>query len=545
MSKQNGHHGERVIDELRSLALPKGWIRTNIGEVGEVRLGRQRSPKNRSGKFPTKYIRAANLTWNGLDLTDVLDMDFRPEEQATYGLKAGDVLLSEASGSASEVGKPAVWNGELENCCFQNTVIRFRPRAVTSAFALVAFQHFARNRVFAQVSKGVGIHHLSADRFASMPFLLPPENEQCRIVAKIEELFSDLDAAVAALTRAKANLKRYRAAALKAAVEGKLTEKWRAEHPDIESASKLLGRILAERRQKWEAAQQAKFAAAGKPPPKDWRSKYAEPRPPDTTVLPELPEGWCWANLDQLTTFLRNGYFQSPSKVDHGTPILRINAVRPMRVDLAEVRFLDRIQGDADGYFVEDGDLLFTRYNGSVDLLGVAGMVRGCTEKILHPDKLIRVKLAERETLPKFVEIADNVGWSRRHMVRRARTTAGQTGISGNDVREMPVPLPPLAEQARGVEDVAEKLSQIEAAETVIDHGLVRASRLRQSILKQAFEGKLVPQDPRDEHAAVLFTRLCATLNGHPGKKSDADDRRRIQSQRTTGKAQRRRGSGQ
>jgi type I restriction enzyme S subunit len=111
-----------------------------------------------------------------------------------------------------------------------------------------------------------------------------------------------------------------------------------------------------------------------------------------------------------------------------------------MKVDLAETRFLDEIEGSVDDYFIENGDLLFTRYNGSVDLLGVAGMVRGCTEKVLHPDKLIRVKLALGEPLPSFVEVAANVGASRKHMAGRARTTAGQKGISGPDVREMPIP---------------------------------------------------------------------------------------------------------
>src|SRR5439155_25111978 len=110
--------------------------------------GRQRSPKNRSADHPTKYLRAANITWNGLNLSDVLDMEFRPTEMAAYRLEPGDVLLSEASGSPTEVGKPAIWNGELEDCCFQNTVIRFRSKTVDPKFALIVFQHFARNAVF-------------------------------------------------------------------------------------------------------------------------------------------------------------------------------------------------------------------------------------------------------------------------------------------------------------------------------------------------------------------------------------------------------------
>jgi type I restriction enzyme S subunit len=361
---------------------------------------------------------------------------------------------------------------------------------------------------------------------------LAPINEQRRIVAKIEELFSDLAAGVAALERAKTNLKRYRASVLKAAVEGKLTAEWRAKHPKTEPASKLLERILVERRKKWEADQLAKFTAAGREPPKNWKAKYVEPSPPDTTDLPELPEGWCWSKLDQLLVFLRNGYFQSPSGAEEGTPILRINAVRPMRVDLTEVRFLDKIKGDVSDYFVENDDLLFTRYNGSVELLGVAGMVRDCTERVLHPDKLIRVKVGAVQPVPSYIEIASNVGVSRKHMIGRARTTAGQTGISGIDVREIPIPLPPLAEQQQIVTEAEERLSQITAAEQQIESNLLRAASLRQSILKQAFEGKLVPQDPKDEPASVLLERIGSSGHARPAVANVVSKRAKRRGQR-------------
>lgn len=216
-------------DQIKLPMLPPGWCWASVGEVGEVRLGRQRSPQHIAGKYPTKYLRAANITWAGLDLTDVLEMDFRPEELSAYRLEAGDILLSEASGSPGEVGKPGIWNCELEDCCFQNTVIRFRSKHMPPGFPWVVFSHYARNGVFTQASRGVGIHHLSAERFASLPFPIPPLGEQARIFAKIGELLSDLDAGVAALKRAKANLKRYRTAVLKAAVEGRLTAEWRTK----------------------------------------------------------------------------------------------------------------------------------------------------------------------------------------------------------------------------------------------------------------------------------------------------------------------------
>jgi len=194
MSNPNGDAVGTVSASIRGIPLPAGWILAVGGDVGAVRLGRQRSPKNRSDKFPTRYVRAANLTWDGIDLADVLEMDFRPQELAAYALRPGDVLLSEASGSLGEVGKPVLWQGSSEIYCFQNTVIRFRSTSLLPSFAFRVFEHYARNGVFSQVARGVGIHHLGADRFSALPILVPPLPEQHRIVAKIEELMALCDA---------------------------------------------------------------------------------------------------------------------------------------------------------------------------------------------------------------------------------------------------------------------------------------------------------------------------------------------------------------
>ncbi len=352
--------------------------------------------------------------------------------------------------------------------------IRVRP---DTSLALPRYLDFALN--FEQTRKrtgtiihGVGRPRLNLTEIKSIEVPLAPLEEQRRIVAKIEELFSDLDAGVAALGRVRANLKRYRAAVLKAAVEGKLTEDWRAQHPDTEPASVLLERILTDRHRKWEQDQLARFAQAGKQPPKGWREKFPEPVRVDVSVLPQLPLSWCWAAVDQVIGFLRNGLSQKPTGTSDGHRILRINAVRPLSVDLNEVRYLDQLPCEAQGYLIEDGDILFTRYNGSVELLGVSGMVRGCSEPTLHPDKLIRVKTVLGEPFPSFLEIASNVGVSRQHMGRRARTTAGQTGISGTDIREMPLPVPPFDEQNQIVQEVERRLSIVDEIEAQVEANL-------------------------------------------------------------------------
>src|SRR5262249_44713321 len=146
----------------------------------------------------------------GLDLSDVLDMEFLPHEQEAYRLQVGDIVLSEASGSPDQVGKPAVWNGEIEKCCFQNTVIRLRPFGVDSNYPLMVFRHCYFNKVFARVAAGVGINHLSAAKFSAMPVPLAPLPEQAEIVAEVERRLSvvaEVEAQVGANLKRAARLR--------------------------------------------------------------------------------------------------------------------------------------------------------------------------------------------------------------------------------------------------------------------------------------------------------------------------------------------------
>lgn len=163
------------------------WPTTELASVAEVKLGRQRSPENHTGPCMRKYLRAANVGWNGLVLDDVKQMNFTDMEMSVFRLEPGDLLLNEASGSAKEVGKPALWTGEIENCAFQNTLLRVRPSSeVSSRYLLHYFRYQARSGAFAQGSRGVGIHHLGRDALSKWPVPLPPRDEQRRIAAILE-----------------------------------------------------------------------------------------------------------------------------------------------------------------------------------------------------------------------------------------------------------------------------------------------------------------------------------------------------------------------
>lgn len=195
------------------------WPIHPLSEIAEVRLGRQRAPKNHQGDSMRPYLRAANVTWSGLSLDDVKSMNFTDDELKTYRLELGDILLSEASGSAGEVGKPALWTGEIADCAFQNTLIRVRPHAHEPKFLLHYFRFQALAGRFVEQSRGVGIHHLGRSRLASWPTPIPPPDEQRRIVDLLEDHLSRLDAADAGLRASLARSEALLTSAL-----------WRATH---------------------------------------------------------------------------------------------------------------------------------------------------------------------------------------------------------------------------------------------------------------------------------------------------------------------------
>lgn len=202
--------------------LPEGWVWARVDQLSEVRLGRQRSPKNHRGAHMHPYLRAANATWDGVDLSDVMEMNFRPIELEIYRLKKGDILLSEASGSANEVGKPFIWKEQIQDCCFQNTLIRVRLLNMSPDYLHLHFFTDALTGRFGRIAKGVGIHHLGANRLAEMPVAIPPLAEQERIVAEVERRLSVITVTEQAITANLARAERLRQCILHRAFTGRL-----------------------------------------------------------------------------------------------------------------------------------------------------------------------------------------------------------------------------------------------------------------------------------------------------------------------------------
>jgi type I restriction enzyme S subunit len=323
---------------------------------------------------------------------------------------------------------------------------------------------------------------------------LAPFTEQRRIVSEIETHFTRLDAVVVTLGRVQANLKRYRASVLKAAVEGRLvpTEAVlaRREGRDYEPASMLLERILKQRRRRWEETELAKLKAKGKSPKDDkWKAKYKEPVKPEAGGLPNLPEGWCWASLDQVS-----------ANHDHArVPVKRADRTKrqgdyPYYGASGVIDKIDDYLFDGSYLLVgEDGANLLTRST------PIAFQAHGKFWVNNHAHVLTTLGEMPLDYLELVFNSID---------LSRFVTGTAQPKLPQAAMNKIPVPLPPTVEQDRIVKSSARFLSLGDSITLDVQVTKGRLQRLSQSILKWAFEGKLVDQDPNDESASALLERI-------------------------------------
>lgn len=500
--------------------LPTGWTIAPISELfKKIVDGSHNPPEKRDTGYP--MLSARNVE-NG----HVIFCDFRyispeafKEENARTQIHPGDVLLT----IVGTIGRSAVVPEGTQPFALQRSVAVLKPVIVLPKFYMYQFQTPHLQGEFADVARGTAQKGVYLKTLSSLQLRVSPLPEQHRIVAEIEKQFTRLDAGVAALERARVNLKRYRASVLKAACEGRLVpteaELARKEGRDYEPAEQLLARILKERRAKWEADQLAKMQAQGKTPKDDkWKEKYQEPVAPDTTDLPELPEGWVWVTVEQLAASepnaLTDGPFGSNLKTSHYSPtgprVIRLQNIGDGVFIDAYAHISQQHYDSLEKHRIQAGDLVIAALGENPPRACIIPPLVG--PAIVKAD-CIRFKPEPQMAVPQFLNCALNAEPT------RARTASivhgvGRPRLNLGEIRAIILPLPPLAEQHRIVAEVERRLSVVDELEATIDTDLKRAERLRQSILKRAFEGKLVPQDPNDEPASVLLERIQAERQG-------------------------------
>ena len=434
--------------------LPLGWEWTTISDVAEVQLGRQRSPQHHSGSQMRPYLRSANVTWDGVNLDNVKEMNFDDSDFKKYRLRPGDLLLNEASGSPNDVGKPALWNGEIEGCCFQNTLLRLRPYEIGKAYLYWYCSLSARMGRFGDAGRGVNIRHLGKQGLSRFPIPIAPMAEQKQIVDALEQHFSRLDAAEATLSQSLTRLDALR--------------------------SSTLADAFHSRR--------------------------------------DLPCTWHWSILGEVAEVRSGIQKQPKRKPNKNpAPFLRVANVLRGELLLYQIHEIELFDGELERYRIRHGDLLVVEGNGSPAQIGRAASWSDQIANCVHQNHLIRVSPGP-ELSPKFLSLYWNAPHTASLLRDVASSTSGLYTLSTRKIKAIPIPIAPLSEQEQIATRVDGQLEKHDRLRESIRYALDRVTFLRRSVLATAFSGRLVPQDPEDEPASVLLERIAASRPTMPAR---------------------------
>ncbi len=433
--------------------------------------------------------------------------------ESPFWLEPGDLLIQRAN-SLEHVGTAAVFNGPAKRFIYPDLMMRVRIEQTLADTTFVArylslsvVRQWLRDRATGTAGN---MPKVNGSTVRAVPIAVPPLAEQRRIVAQLEDLLTHGRRAKEALDAIPPLLETLRRSILAAALRGDLTAKWREKHPDVEPADRLLARIRVERRKKWEEAELARLRAKGKPPTDErWKEKYREPEPVDASELPELPEGWAWATIEELTSAARTivyGIIKAGPDFPGGVPYVRVTEVAAGRIKLDE---LPRCDPERAKLFERSrlavGDLLVSK-DGTI---GKVAFVPPELEGGNINQHVLRVCPADgvdRSFLAWMIEAPP----SQAFMTGETRGMALQ-GVNVEDFRRMPIPVASTAEQLVIAQAVQQQFDQLRRVAEQTRAGRAQADQLEAAVLGTAFRGELVPQDPNDEPAEVLLARLKAT----------------------------------
>lgn len=477
----------------QSASAPRSWSIAELQSIADVNYGKALSASTRSGRGEIPVIGSSGTVGH--------------HDQA---LVEGPCVVVGRKGAAGAVHLIDQSSWPIDTAYFIQP-----PGGVNLRY----LYYLLDSQQLGKLDKSTAIPSLSRDDLYKVEVPVAPSAEQLRIVEKLEEILSDLDAGVAELKAAQRKLAQYRQSLLKAAVEGALTADWRAARGEAEeTGAELLQRILAERRTRWEQKQLAKFAKQAKTSPKHWIAKYPAPAPATFTVPPPLPEGWTWASLDQLIAESSYGTSMKCAYDGDGYPVLRIPNVGSGRIDLQDIKFATaHLNLEFDDYLT-NGDILVIRTNGSISLVGRAAVI---TASLPQPhyfaSYLLRLRCVDTRCTHRWIWAILGSPYGRRWIEARAASSAGQHNISLSTLLTMPIPLPPLAEQDEALTLIQRAMEAVDQQARTIDKSLAQAAAQRKNILKAAFAGQLVPQDPNDEPASELLARIRAQRASNAG----------------------------
>jgi len=476
--------------QTQEQSLPNGWTTASLRELSVInpRFGKDELPEDLEVTFlPMRCVEELSGKIDASNVKHVSEV-----RKGYTPFQEEDVIFAKIT-PCMENGKIAVARDLRNRVGFGSSEFHvIRPHASVSRGFLFYFLVRSNFRKEAErnMTGSAGQRRVPTSYIKEATMPLPPVHEQRRIVQKIEELFTKLDAGVRSLKQTQALLKSYRRSVLKAAVEGELSREWREAHEgEIEPAQMLLKQILGARQ-------------------KQWRGKWKEPKPPKSVELPGLPETWAWASLEQVTSLVTKGSspnWQGFDYVGDGVAFVRSQNVGWGRIDLTNVVYLPvEFNQKQSKSILQPGDLLLNIVGASI---GRAAIAPPELKEANTNQAVAVVRLVEGGLYAKFLlyYLISPAGQARIH---KEKVEVARANISLTEVAKLAVPLPSRIEQRGIIREVERRLSIVDNLEATVDANLRQADSLRQSILERAFSGKLVPQDPNDEPASVLLERI-------------------------------------
>ena len=487
--------------EQDAVALPRGWAMARLNDLGTWSGGGTPSKANNAfwtnGTIP--WVSPKDMKFGRIRTAEDFITEEAVDQSSAKYIPANSILMVTRSGILAHTFPVAV------NECVvtvNQDLKSLTPFEIVEPDFLSWYLRAQNFQILKECAKhGTTVASIDTDRLKKVSVPVAPLNEQRRIVEKIETLFARLDQGEAALRHTQTLLARYRQSVLKAAVTGALTADWRAQNAHrLEHGRDLLARILQTRRETWQG-----------------RGKYQEPAAPDTSNLPELPEGWVWASFGQL--------FQV------------FGGATPSR------RVPENWQGDIP--WVSSGEVAFCRIKGTNEKITKTGL-DSCSTKV-HPvgtvllamigegktrgqaaildvpacnnQNAAAIRVAESGVPPEYIYYF----LMGHYEESRKRGQGGnQPALNGEKVKRFNLPLPSLEEAKEIIDRIDNALTSALVVDGWCQSELTRSAALRQSILKDAFAGKLVPQDPSDEPAAELLDRIRASRTAMPRNKARA-----------------------
>ena len=490
--------------------LPTNWVLTQIQEVCEVNPRVDKKLISDDLKVSFVPMPAVKAESGVIDVSE--EKLFSEVKKGFTPFQEGDVLFAKIT-PCMENGKMAIVPKVANGYGFGST--EFHVLRTKQGLDAKYLYYFVSSRTFRgeaqhNMSGAVGQKRVPTNYLKEHLIPLAPYEQQKRIVAKIEELFSHIDAGIEALNKAKQLLKQYRQSVLKAAVTGELTKEWREQRmkddvqgstsaagagsagaAKLEPASQLLERILKERRQKWETQQLAQFKAKGKVPKDDkWKGKYPEPNI-DVKKFFEEPTGWAWAEIGTVTDMLSGHAFKKAEYTGSGVRLFQIANVSFGHTKWDEVEHLpESYLKDWANLSLNEGDILMA-------------LNRPLLSKRLKISRLSKADVPAilYQRVGKFQFYSDLISdyfliymQSHFYINRLEEQLQGVNipFINKGKLLETPISIPSsIQEMEMIVEKVNSKLASIDRIENEIQVHLKKAETNKQSILASAFSGKL------------------------------------------------------